>query len=260
MDILAGILLFQCSRALNLPTVFRQGVGYGCRIIHHRQPRHRLRIGATVANRHSKLNRMSTRKTLILITCSVVIAFGCGRKFKVPPALASPLIVCQAVPPNMPEDLRRLYSQICSATNTEQRSEALQGFSHLRAASYSCCPPMFHPSPSEMVAFLPLLSELMTTGDYFEREGRRIYVCEEAAGTMSGAGGTAIPFVIKALQSKNPLEVHAGLECAQDIVEFLEWRVETNDLPAVCSNLLPYVTICITNGGLECTVSNQRAG
>ena len=102
-----------------------------------------------------------------------------------------------------------------------------------------------------MVAFLPLLSELMTTGDYFEREGRRIYVCEEAAGTMSGAGGTAIPFVIKALQSKNPLEVHAGLECAQDIVEFLEWRVETNDLPAVCSNLLPYVTICITNGVLE---------
>jgi hypothetical protein len=156
---------------------------------------------------------------------------------------ATPLAACQTVPANLPEDLRQWYNRICSATNTEERFDALHEFVRIRAASY----PTLHPSPSEMAAFLPLLSELMTTGDYVEKEHRRIYECYGAAQIMAGAGVAAVPFAINALQSKRTLEIHAGLECAQDIVGFLEWRGWTNELPAVCISLHPYVTMHTTN-------------
>jgi len=98
------------------------------------------------------------------------------------------------------------------------------------------------------MAFLPLLSEIMATDDY-EMPGRGIYyLAKHAAVVMgAGAGADAAPFAIKALKSRKPVEIHAGLICVQHILQRLEWTGETNDLPTICGKMLPYVAVQVTN-------------
>ena len=195
-------------------------------------------------------------KALIILVLSIVVimvtANFCDRYFQRKQKVA-PLVACQSVPANLSEDQRRCYSQICSATTVEGR---FQSIGHL---------PIYQ--PAVMVALLPLLSDLMATDDYYSPDGRllgrrRLYVCRSAAEVMAFSGADAVPFIIKALQSKKPVEVQAGLLCAREVVDHMEWKLHssespplphgvgekvTNDLRALCSSLLPYVTMCTTN-------------
>jgi hypothetical protein len=100
-----------------------------------------------------------------------------------------------------------------------------------------------------MVKCLPLLAEIMASDEFISPDGfRRAYLAGGAAYIMSRADADAVPFIARALQSRKAIEVHAGLRCAQSIVSALEWRGETNQFAAVCSNLLPYVAMWTTNG------------
>lgn len=180
---------------------------------------------------------MKMRKLVILVIGFAAIAVGCGRKPAALVRTATPLAACQAMPPNLPEDLRRLYSQLCS-TNIEQRNEGLR---------------QFNLSPSEMASFLPLLSDIMATQDYIIGErGQPFYLGDHAANLMALAGSNAVPFIIKALQLKKGVEVYEGLKSAGRLADNLKWDAEhgireTNEWRSVCVALLPYVTMWTTN-------------
>jgi hypothetical protein len=208
---------------------------------------------------------MEARILLMLVASLVVTTVGCGHE-SAPgqqplPAKSSvtPLAACQAVPPGLPESLLRAYDRVCSATNADGRWQALHQFPRVqlpgnapqRARDYEDrrYPGIPRVQRSDMVKCLPLLAEIMASDDFISPDGfRRGYLARAAAYVASDAGVDAVPFVVRALQSRKAVEVHAGLACTQYMVSALEWRGETNQLAAVCSNLLPYVVMCATNG------------
>jgi hypothetical protein len=151
-----------------------------------------------------------------------------------------------------------LYARLCS-TNIEERNRTLIDFPQVHASEKALSRAREAEmegmrrgdtliSKPEFTAFLPPLSEIMATDDY-EMPGRGIYYLAKHAAVImgAGAGADAVPFAIKALKSRKPVEIHAGLICVRQILQRLEWTGETNDLPTVCSNLLPYVIAQVTN-------------
>jgi hypothetical protein len=196
----------------------------------------------------------------ILVFAVAIMMVGCGREIT-PTRPATALAACRRVPADLPEELRRLYGEICAATNAEDRIHRLVYFPRVQlalAASETERQVDLRARQGvpgiqlhELIEFLPLLSEIMATGDYSETEGRRSYVAENAASIVATAGTNAVPFAIKALQSDKPVEVVAGLRCAEHIVGILEFYGKTNDLSSVCSDLIPYVRMCATNGVSE---------
>ena len=147
--------------------------------------------------------------------------------------LVTPLSACSSVPTTLPEDLHRWYRDFCLLASPAERNRALIDLRRLQE--------------SEAAILLPLFSELMTTEESDCRERRRFYVAAHAAEDMSMAGVDAVPFIIKALKSEKSIEVHAGLHCIEGIVMQFEHFGRTNELRPECSNLLPYVSIQITN-------------
>jgi hypothetical protein len=174
------------------------------------------------------------------------------------PSMITPLTTCREMPPNLSENIRRSFNQICSATTYDQRRQALRDFPFVRLPETSerfrrlelgaRLQGAVDIEQAEMVGVLPLLAEIMATDDFSVGEGgRRTYIAEDAAYVTARAGVDAIPYAIKAMQSKKPVEKHAGLVCAREIVRNLETREQTNGLKAVCSKLLPYVSMCSTS-------------
>lgn len=179
------------------------------------------------------------------------------QKAELPFVPATALVACQAVPANLSEDIQELYARICS-TNLEVRAQALIRFPQVQLSDEGSARALEFVKQhmasggryirrAEMRAFLPLLAEIMGTEDFITKEGRRFSVAASAARRMGCAGADAVPFIIKALQSRKGVEVHAGLLCAREMVGFLEWWELTSELAAVSSELLPHVTAVSTN-------------
>jgi len=183
---------------------------------------------------------MNKRKRIVLVAILAVITAVCIQQFYVlflgsgpaSPTDATPLDACQAVTPNLSEGLCRWYRQLCS-TNLEERYQGVLELPWL--------------DPSERVVFLPLLSEIMATDDYVIKisDGRYRYffIAKNAGERMADSGLDAVPFFIKALQSKKTLEIHAGLNGAERLLSVLGrgQREKTNELRVVSISLLPYV-------------------
>jgi hypothetical protein len=173
---------------------------------------------------------VKTRMSLVLGATLVVAIVGCGPESATEQQVASgqprtnPLTACQTVPPELPESLRRAYDRVCSATNADGRWQALHQFPRVqlpenapqRARDYEDrrYPGIPRVQRSDMVKCLPLLAEIMASDDSISPDGfRRGYLARAAAYVTSDAGVDAVPFVVRALQSRKAIEVHAGLAC-----------------------------------------------
>ena len=168
----------------------------------------------------------------------VAFALSCGRPAgECVSARVTPLASCQTLPSDLSETEKQIFNRICLATTAEDRAQAIYKCAQLESPKWA--------------EFLPLLSEIMMTEDYIAHGGRYLSTAAAAAGTMARAGTNAIPYIIKALTSDRPVEIHAGLASADNLVRYLVSRQATNELRAISAILLPYVTAQKTNAIVE---------